>query len=638
VASGSALVTNSTGIETTGSAITVNQYAGCTNSDITLTKGSGSFAFGSMGSPSVVNNLNPTTSSTNTDGSTSPSHIYYTTTGGRALVVGSSVYPGYIDVTTARTLPTINIDGSIAATVEVCINSSITIQVPVGSVGSPTPEVYEWSIVNGTTPSSPSGGTSGQVTSHTFASAGTYYVKLRVYTVCCGWSIPVYRTVTVTTPPTGTASFVSGSGDWNFCPGESALVTVNGISNATNYNWTFPSGTTGTSPTSSNSNTVTFGSTSGQISIQPYNGCGLGSPFQQSVTINAVPSVGISTTPPSSTICIGGSAILTAGVSNGLAPYTYAWSGGPISGLSNQQTVSTTSLVGNQTYIIYITDNRGCEANASQLVTVLPTVVNGTLALGNETVCSGGDPAAITLSTVPSGGAGTFSYQWYFQNGIVTCPTGTSITGWTSIASANSSTYDPPSGLTGSRTYAVQVNATGTPDCGVATWSTGCRQVTVTPLPTVTSSSGAARCGPGTLTLSATASGGVINWYASAVSTTILGTGNAFITPPISLTTTYYAEAFQSGCPSATRTAVVATINTPINSGFITWTGSVNTDWHTVGNWDCGIPTLTDNVLIPGSLTNFPVISAADGNSYTIDLEGNATLNINGTWVLNVSQ
>ncbi len=507
-------------------------------------------------------------------------------------------------------------------------------------------EEYLWQVELITTPNSASSPTSPTGTIFTSSSQnpgnvtlntpGSYQIKLAVRDFCCGWSVPVYQTVVVEGPPAAAGTI---TGDNVLCAGELGVTySISAVSGATSYTWTVPSGASVATGQGTTAITVNYAASpgAGNVSVTPINFCNVaGSASSLSVNIFANPSVTITGT---STICNGTSTSLTAGVSNGLAPYTYAWSGGPISGLSNQQTVSTTSLVGNQTYIIYITDNRGCEANASQLVTVLPTVVNGTLALGNETVCSGGDPAAITLSTVPSGGAGTFSYQWYFQNGIVTCPTGTSITGWTSIASANSSTYDPPSGLTGSRTYAVQVNATGTPDCGVATWSTGCRQVTVTPLPTVTSSSGAARCGPGTLTLSATASGGVINWYASAVSTTILGTGNAFITPPISLTTTYYAEAFQSGCPSATRTAVVATINTPINSGFITWTGSVNTDWHTVGNWDCGIPTLTDNVLIPGSLTNFPVISAADGNSYTIDLEGNATLNINGTWVLNVSQ
>jgi hypothetical protein len=115
-------------------------------------------------------------------------------------------------------------------------------------------------------------------------------------------------------------------------------------------------------------------------------------------------------------------------------------------------------------------------------VTVLPTVNYGTVASGDETICNGGNPANITLSTVASGGAGTFTYQWYYQDGLVTCPSGTSTVGWTMIGSATGNSYDPPTGLTGSRTYAVLVDATGSPDCGVATWASNCRQVTVLPI------------------------------------------------------------------------------------------------------------------------------------------------------------
>jgi hypothetical protein len=101
------------------------------------------------------------------------------------------------------------------------------------------------------------------------------------------------------------------------------------------------------------------------------------------------------------------------------------------------------------------------------------------LATGDETICNGGDPANIAFITAPSGGAGTFTYQWYYQDGLPACPSGTSTTGWTLIGGATNNTYDPPGGLTTNRTYAVQVDPTGSPDCGVATWATNCRKVTV---------------------------------------------------------------------------------------------------------------------------------------------------------------
>jgi hypothetical protein len=30
-----------------------------------------------------------------------------------------------------------------------------------------------------------------------------------------------------------------------------------------------------------------------------------------------------------------------------------------------------------------------------------------------------GDPTVINFSTAPTGGAGTFTYQWYYQDGLV---------------------------------------------------------------------------------------------------------------------------------------------------------------------------------------------------------------------------
>ena len=56
---------------------------------------------------------------------------------------------------------------------------------------------------------------------------------------------------------------------------------------------------------------------------------------------------------------------------------------------------------------------------------------------------------------------------------------------------ATTNIYDPPNGLTTTRTYAVQVDPTGSPDCGVATWSTSLQEVTVlTPLNLGTITSG----------------------------------------------------------------------------------------------------------------------------------------------------
>src|SRR4029079_4278322 len=87
--------------------------------------------------------------------------------------------------------------------------------------------------------------------------------------------------------------------------------------------------------------------------------------------------------------------------------------------------------------------------------------------------------------------------------------------------------------------------------------------VIVNPLPVITSTTTAVRCDAGTLSLSAVASVGTVKWYDAATGGNLVGTGTSLTTPVIAVTTTYYAEATNSGCTSA-RTPVVATINKPV--------------------------------------------------------------------------
>jgi gliding motility-associated-like protein len=81
-------------------------------------------------------------------------------------------------------------------------------------------------------------------------------------------------------------------------------------------------------------------------------------------------------------------------------------------------------------------------------------------------------------------------------------------------------------------------------------------------IPTVSSTTAAARCDAGTVSLSAIPSEGTINWYSAATGGTTLQSGNNFTTPSITTTTTYYVDAVNSGCTTGSRTAVVATVNT----------------------------------------------------------------------------
>jgi hypothetical protein len=71
--------------------------------------------------------------------------------------------------------------------------------------------------------------------------------------------------------------------------------------------------------------------------------------------------------------------------------------------------------------------------------------------------------------------------------------------------------------------------------------------------------SGAARCGSGTVTLNAT-SPDPITWYDAAAGGNVVGTGSPWTTPSLNSTTTYYAIAGITGCLSNAVSAT-ATIN-----------------------------------------------------------------------------
>jgi len=83
---------------------------------------------------------------------------------------------------------------------------------------------------------------------------------------------------------------------------------------------------------------------------------------------------------------------------------------------------------------------------------------------------------------------------------------------------------------------------------------------TILTIPQITASTDATNCGPGFVTLIANANAGTVKWYDSLTSTTPIAIGSTFTTPIIMSTTSYYADAFEVGCTTATRTTVTATI------------------------------------------------------------------------------
>ncbi len=204
------------------------------------------------------------------------------------------------------------------------------------------------------------------------------------------------------------------------------------------------------------------------------NGCS--NTAQRTVTVNALPTVGSTTT--NSVICIGFTTSL-----NGTGASSYVWT----NGVTNGAAFSPTNTV---TYTVTGTDANGCVNTAQRTITVnpLPNVGSTTT---NSVICMG--------FTTSLSGTGASSYVW--TNGVT-----------------NGAAFSP----TNTQTYTV----TGTDANGCV--NTAQRTITVNPLPNVGSSTtNSAICMGFTTSLSGTGANsfvwtnGVTNGTAFSPTTTI---------------------------------------------------------------------------------------------------------------------
>ena len=177
------------------------------------------------------------------------------------------------------------------------------------------------------------------------------------------------------------------------------------------------------------------------------------------VTVNNV-SAGVLAT--SQTICSGGdpNAFTVTTAASGSGSLSYQWQsaaaiGGPWTNLVGE-TNPTYDPPAGQTVTTYfrlvVTSTLNgivCTAT-SAVMTVTVNNVTPSVVAGNQTVCSGGNPAAFTVNTAATG-TGTLSYQWQSS--------ASALGPWTNIGGATSATYDPPAGLVTTTYYQVVISS-----------------------------------------------------------------------------------------------------------------------------------------------------------------------------------
>jgi len=345
----------------------------------------------------------------------------------------------------------------------------------------------------------------------------TYYVVATI-NGCTSARTPVVATVSQPPPPPTSAN-------QTICSGSSANLHANAPAGI--FDW-YATPTGGTSLISSPDYTTPPLTANTTYYVQTTIGDCASPRTPVKVFVDSPPA------PPdaqTTTICYNTSAALTASAN---PVGTYKWYDAPAGGklLYTGVTYTTPPLTTSTSYYVQAV-NGTCISTLTQINVIVNTLLPAPSAAG-AIICSG----SVAMLTAASAGG---TYQWF-----------AAATG--GIPVANTATYTTPA-LSVSTTYYVQRLFQGCVSHRVPV------TVTVLPLPAMPTASNVSVCSGGQVALTATSPTNNYAWYNSPTGGTLLSTGQVYVTPPLTVNTTYYVESSDAnGCISA-RKAVTVTIN-----------------------------------------------------------------------------
>lgn len=296
--------------------------------------------------------------------------------------------------------------GTISGLSPVCQGANnLTYTVPVISGATS----YSWTLPTGVSIAT-NNNNSIIVNVSTTASGGQITVR---GTNACGNGVASAMSLNVNLLP-GAAGAITGSA--TVCQGQNAVsYTVPSIPNVTSYVWTTPSGSQGSSTTSTLLLNFPVTSVSGNVTVKGNNACGQGSVSTYAVTVNPLPDTARILTGPS-TVCKG-----LTGVVYKIAPIlnatSYNWTlPNGIVGTSTVDSIvvdiTSTAVTGN----IIVNGVNACGNGVSKSMAVTVNDVPapaGTIA-GNPSVCQGQSNVTYTVPSI----AGATSYVWTLPAGF----------------------------------------------------------------------------------------------------------------------------------------------------------------------------------------------------------------------------
>jgi gliding motility-associated-like protein len=282
-----------------------------------------------------------------------------------------------LTVTGVITQPAAPLSAAVSGTNVLCFGGT-TGSASVVASGGTAPYTYSWNT-------SPAQTTSAA----TNLASGTYTV-----TIIDSKNCQTTQSVTITQPSAPLSGTISTT-TVNCYGGSngSATVTPSGGTGPYNFIWT-----TVPAQTSATASNLPAGAYS--VLITDANNCSV----TRTATVTQPASALAVTSTFTPVLCFGdatGSATVLA--TGGTAPYNYLWTSIP--GLTSNSTTNLTA----GTYVVVVTDAKGCTQQASIAVTQPSAPLSGTLSVTNV-VCYGNATGSITANI--SGGTAPYSYSW----------------------------------------------------------------------------------------------------------------------------------------------------------------------------------------------------------------------------------
>ncbi|NKI25592.1 T9SS type B sorting domain-containing protein [Arenibacter sp. 6A1] len=221
---------------------------------------------------------------------------------------------------------------------------------------------------------------------------------------------------------------------------------------------------------------------------------------------------------------------------------TLIWSTSPIAGV-NVLSSSVVTSPGGTYYAYYYGSSAGLDCYNPIAATAGTTI----------RVSFANTPSVVSTSSGERCGPGTVNLSATSNPGVATLNWYDLSVGGTLLGTGTS--FETPE-ITNTTVYYVEASQNG------CTSEREAVVATINNIPSISSFTDDSRCGPGSLSLQATASSATatLNWYNSDIGGTLMGTGDNFVTSELNATTTFYVEAIENNCISENRTAVVAQI------------------------------------------------------------------------------